>query len=413
MRPSIPAFPVALALALAAATPVKAQNDPAQNDPKYEAAVARMAETIRALPSYAVDVRLDWKAGDGVAGANLLSFRLQRPGKFRVETRADGKAEPSLVVVSDGTTVTTYLPDKKLYDRDPFRGLDHLLEDAPILAAGLKGSLIDTLMRPDMKAYVLARSHAARPVGTETVDGRALTHFHLTWGRDGEDFWLGPDDQTLPRKLVRTYVFPGKDEAALKLTTTATLSWAVDKPIDPKSFAVDLPADAKEVEDLEAALTGGTAETILGMPVPSLALPKVGGGEVKLDDVKGKGAVALIFWASWSAACVEGVPALAALQGGFKDKGVTFLAVNAGEEAPAAAAFLKKHPLPFDALMDPDGEAVERFGVTDLPTVVLVDKAGLVRAVHSGAGATLVKAVRDDLDALAAGRSPRVKVPQP
>ncbi len=395
MKWLIPAF----LLATISAGPATAESKPAPLDPRYTAAVTRMEQTLKSLPSYTVNVKLDWKAGDGAAGSNLFSLQFERPNKFRIETRAHDSQEPTLIVVDDGTTAISYLPDKKFYTRDPLPNPARLLEVNPMLATSLKGSLIDSLLRPELKNYILSHTREAALVGNEKIDDQSVDHFHLTWGRDEEEFWLGPEGQTLPRKLVRIYNFPGKDEAALKLTTTTTLTWAVGKPIDPKLFKLDLPKEAKLVDDLEEALTSGATELLIGKPLPEITLPKLGGGTMKLDDAKGKKSSVLVFWASWNAVSVQALPAIAKLPADFKD--VEFLAINAGEDAPAVAAYVKKQPLGLDVLLDSDDKAIEHFGVTNLPTLIVVDKGGIIRAIHEGASNDLAKAARAGLEALA------------
>lgn len=393
-----------LMAALAAAPASRAQDEKSDNDPRYEAAVGRAAEALKSLPSYAVDVIVDWKTGDGASGSNAYTFLLERPGKFRVEVKPDPKAEPNLVVVSDGKLVTTSLPAKKMYQQAPLLDPSRGLENNPILATSLKGSLIDSLMKPDLKEYVLARSRRAVLVGTEDLDGRKVDHFRLFWGRDEEDYWLGPEAQTLPRKLVRVYHFPGQDEAGLTLTTTATLQWTVGPPIDPSAFAIALPEGAKKVEDIEAALTDGTTDALVGRAAPDLALPKLGGGEAKLGDAKGKDVVVLNFWASWCGPSVSALPGVAKLQDDAKAKGVRVVSINVGETPARAAAFLAKQAYKLDVLMDPDGLAIERYGVTALPVLVVIDKGGTVRAVHSGGGEALVPGVLADVEAILAGK---------
>lgn len=390
------------ALAILIAMTVTAQDD--GNDPRYVAAIGRMAESLKTLPSYAVDVVVDWKTGDGASGSNAYRFRLVKPGKFRVEVKPEPNAPSTLVVVSDGKVVTTFLPSKALYQEAPLADPSRGLENNPILATSIKGSLIDSLMSPNLKEFVLERSRKATLVGQDELNGSKVDHFRLIWGRDEEDYWVGPEAQTLPRKLIRVYHFPGQDEKGLTLTTTATLSWSVDARIEDSTFAIELPKNAKKVADIEAALTDGTIETLLGKAAPELTLPKLGGGEAAISGGKQKEIVVLNFWASWCAPCVSSLPEIAAIHEKFREKGVRMISVNVGETSTAAATFLGRQPYKLDVVLDPDGRAIEAFGVTALPVLVIIDQEGIVRAAHSGGGEPLIKGVIADLEAILAGK---------
>lgn len=397
-----------LALALFVVSPsfAMAQETASENDPRYVAAVTRSAENLKNLPAYSVDVVVDWKTGDGASGSNAYSFRFKKPNLFRVEVKPEPNAEPTLIGVSDGKTLTTFLLSRKLYQQAPMVEPDRAMESSPVLASSLKGSLIDSLMRPNIKDYVLARSRSAKPVGMDDLDGRKVEHFRLIWGRDEEEYWLGPEDQTLPRKLIRVYHFPGQDEAPLTLTTTATLKWSVDAPIDPSVFTLKLPDDAKKVEDIEAALTDSTPDSLLGKPAPRVTLPRLGGGEAEIGKPSGDSVVVVNFWASWCSPSVEALPKIAQLAETLREKGVRVISINVGETPATAAAFLEKQGYKLDVVMDPESLGIEAYGVTALPVLVILDKQGVVRATHSGGGATLMTNVNRDLQAILDGKSP-------
>jgi len=401
-----------MALVVAAPSFAMAQETTSENDPRYVAAVTRSAETLKSLQAYSVDVVVDWKTGDGASGSNAYSFRYKKPNLFRVEVKPEPNAEPTLIAVSNGKTLTTFLPARKLYQQAPMVEPDRAMENSPVLASSLKGSLIDSLVKTNMKDYVLARSRSAKPVGLDDLDGRKVEHYRLIWGRDEEDYWLGPEDQTLPRKLIRVYHFPGQDEAPLTLTTTATLRWSVDAPIDPSVFTLKLPEDAKKVEDIEAALTDNTPDTLLGKPAPLVNLPRLGDGETEIGKPLGDAVVVLNFWASWCSPSVETLPKIVKMAETLREKGVRVISINVGETPAAAAAFLEKRGFKLDVVMDPEGLAIEAYGVTSLPVLVILDKQGVVRATHSGGGEPLMTNVTRDLEAILDGKPPTGN-PQP
>lgn len=140
----------------------------------------------------------------------------------------------------------------------------------------------------------------------------------------------------------------------------------------------------------------------VGKPAPAFKAPLLGGGEVDLAALKGRKVVILDFWASWCAPCVKSLPATSEVAGAYKDKGVALYAVNAEEEPRTIRAFLRSHRLRLAVVLDRDGSVAALFGVDALPYTVIIDRTGLIRAVHEGYTPDLKKRLREELEALMA-----------
>jgi thiol-disulfide isomerase/thioredoxin len=406
---------ITVAVALSA-LPVRAQEPrvpaepPALNDPKLEASYVKLVEFLGKTPALSVQVRVDWATEgqpDGESGTNHYLFRHEQPNKFRIEVRPGQQPEPALTVVSDGTTVTTLYTAKALYSRDQVREPREVLERNPIVASSLSGSLIDTLMRPDIVEIVRSHASEAKFVGLETVDGRKLDHFRLRWRRDDEELWFGPDDQPLPRKMIRTVSVPVREGAVLKVVTTATLSWTIGGRAPADSFAIQLPEGARKVDDIYTALVRGDTATLLGKAAPELDLERLGedDGRVRLSALKGKKVAVLAFWAGWCAPYVELKPSLDAIAGDYRDKDVSFCAIDVGETRDEVSAFLKAHPSPIPTALDPDSKGAGAYGVTSIPALVVVGKDGTIQFIRTGKGDDFEAAVRGALDALLEGKT--------
>ena len=62
-----------------------------------------------------------------------------------------------------------------------------------------------------------------------------------------------------------------------------------------------------------------------------------------------------------------------------RGKGLQVLAINAGQDKPAVAAFIKKIGVTYPALLDEKSKIARAYGVVGLPTTYFVDGQGIVR----------------------------------
>jgi thiol-disulfide isomerase/thioredoxin len=396
-----------LSIALALLVPAQAPAPAAANDPRMLADYARLVEFLQKQPSYRLEVRVDWKStGEGLdqSGANLYRFALERPGRFRIEVRPGEAPEPSLLVVSDGTTVTTLYPAKGLYSQAPLQSPAEAMESNPIVAMSLDGSLIDTLMRPDLVEVVKDHAGGGKLVGAEAVDGRQLNHYTLRWRRDDEAIWIGPEAEPLLRRVIRTVQVPVREGVTMRLVTTANLSWQLGGAIPPGTFALAIPPGARKVDDIYNALVQGEAPALVGRPAPAVDLQTPDGAPVKLDSHRGKDVVVLEFWASWAGPSREVAPIVSKLATEYRGRGVAAYAVNIGEPPASVQAAQKATPRSATVLMDPGRKAVAAFGLTSIPAVFVLDREGIVRAVHLGTPDGLEATLRRQIDALREGK---------
>lgn len=135
---------------------------------------------------------------------------------------------------------------------------------------------------------------------------------------------------------------------------------------------------------LLAALVAGTWPALAAdatQPAPAFTLESRAGGQVSLADLKGQ-VVMINFWASWCGPCRQEFPALDQIYAKYKPMGFTLVAINVESEKSDAEKFLSKTPASFPILFDPDNAVSGRYGVSAMPTTVLVDRQGRVRWLH-------------------------------
>lgn len=125
------------------------------------------------------------------------------------------------------------------------------------------------------------------------------------------------------------------------------------------------------------------------------ALPRVGeklsefrlidlhGRPVSLGDYAGK-TLLINFWATWCPPCRDEMPMLVDYYDQTRPDGAVVLAVNVGETAVEASAFVAEYNMSFPVLLDVDSAYFDSLLFDSLPTTILVGPDGLVRALHVG-----------------------------
>jgi thiol-disulfide isomerase/thioredoxin len=128
--------------------------------------------------------------------------------------------------------------------------------------------------------------------------------------------------------------------------------------------------------------------TLVGSRAPDLTMPIVSGQDagdrVSLSAMNGR-VVLLDFWASWCGPCRQSIPALNEVHARYGDR-IDMYGVNVESRMPAGSVreAHRDFGAEFPTLQDESTEAQRTFGVTTIPTLVLIDRDGIVRWVHSG-----------------------------
>ncbi|HBA89772.1 MAG TPA: hypothetical protein DCZ75_17820 [Geobacter sp.] len=120
-----------------------------------------------------------------------------------------------------------------------------------------------------------------------------------------------------------------------------------------------------------------------GSKAPEISVLDLNEKTVKLSDFKGE-VVVLRFWATGCKACVAGMPVLDQLSKGYRDQGVTVLAVNMGGSKPLVEAFAKGLKLSYPVFLDPALIASTKYAVRAAPTTYFIDRKGVARSFVVG-----------------------------
>lgn len=122
----------------------------------------------------------------------------------------------------------------------------------------------------------------------------------------------------------------------------------------------------------------------VGKPAPALRGLRslMGTRGPELSDYRGK-VLVLDFWASWCIACRVTSMHMNRWHERYAAQGLHVLGV-ASEPSEAAARGARRFDIRYDACADPDTETASAYHVRELPSVIVVDRQGIVRDVATG-----------------------------
>ncbi|MHC4991111.1 MAG: TlpA family protein disulfide reductase [Planctomycetota bacterium] len=119
-----------------------------------------------------------------------------------------------------------------------------------------------------------------------------------------------------------------------------------------------------------------------GATAPAFSAMDTSGAEQSTAALEGK-IVVMDFWATWCPPCVEASPAFQTLHEQFEDDpDVIVLGVHFDDRGDPAA-YMTEHGYTFPIIAD-GGEVARTYGIRKLPTVLIVDREGIV--VHNQIG---------------------------
>jgi peroxiredoxin len=119
---------------------------------------------------------------------------------------------------------------------------------------------------------------------------------------------------------------------------------------------------------------------LINQRAPDFDLPVVAnGGSAKLSDLAGD-VIVIDFWATWCKPCERLIPQLEALHQKYAARGLRVLGIS-DDDAADITLYAQKHSISYPLARDADAAISHAYWQAAWPMLVVIDRAGVVRAV--------------------------------
>ncbi len=180
------------------------------------------------------------------------------------------------------------------------------------------------------------------------------------------------------------------DEGIPGMPSSYTLNYRVasrvlNEDLDDALFVPDTIgfteiADFDELLEAMEDLMGAPDVGLIGNEAPDFELTLLDGTSFRLSDQRGK-VVLLDFWATWCPPCVESLPYLQAMYEEVRGDDVVFLGISVDRSNPEERVkdMVERFDLSYSVGINEDGDIAMDYVAFSIPTMVLIDRDGVIR----------------------------------
>jgi len=126
----------------------------------------------------------------------------------------------------------------------------------------------------------------------------------------------------------------------------------------------------------------GIVDSVYAQPIEVIelgidfSLNDLDGNNITLSQFKDKKSVILFFWTTWCYFCRGELSNLNSVYPQLQSEDIEVLAINVQEHKSKIERFLRRNPVAFRVLLDPDAEVAYSYGLIGVPTFVFINKRG-------------------------------------
>jgi thiol-disulfide isomerase/thioredoxin len=412
-------FPLPKTPAAPKAAPAATGGD--QVDEKAKAIYDRSVDAAKKLKSVSYVCEFDGKGNPMDPAAQLkgatrveLEFGPGEDKPFNLARIETGKDSQQRIYTYDGTKAVLVDSPAKNYVESTDSWVAII---APLMPALPDWILMHRLMPAEQMSMLKLVSLTSK--GEETIDGTPCDLLEVVREVDTQMDSESPGgakmrmtekiaiarSDSMPRRLSQHMKMMGPQTMEMDRPAATYTEVKVDPKLDPANFAAKIPQSYAKKE-LPKEDFGEMPELAFkaGDKAPEFKLTGTDGKEVSLASLAGK-VVLLDFWATWCGPCKAAMPDMQQISEDYADKGVVVLGINTWERQEGAAKkYMADKKFTYPCLLSGD-ELATKYGLSGIPTLVVIGKDGKIELIESGAPPKGAKKLRETIDAAIAKKA--------